>query len=277
MHKEKFKERIKKSIRILFIIMLVINLGFTPGFAADINEDTARENQFKVIGYYSGELFNEPVEKLQTDKLTHVIYAFLIPQEDGNLAALEKPDQLRELVEQAHNDGAKVYIALGGWSYQGKPLVTTFESVASSDEKRALLIKNICLLLKEYDLDGVEIDWEHPNQNSIENYEKLVVELRSALDKDGKELTAALNGAWSTTAGPEVSKLMTDTCLDSFNFINVMAYDMNNAEHSACGKDYPGDAPLCQTKLEAIQAPCGGELRICVYGLCGNGTAGILL
>ena len=232
MRKERFKEKIRKSIGFLLIMMLALNLGLTSGFAADSSEEAGKENQFKIVGYYSGALFNEPVEKLQTDKLTHIIYAFLIPKEDGNLVALEKPDQLRELVEQAHNDGAKVYIALGGWSYQGTPLVTAFESVAASDEKRALLINNVCLLLKEYGLDGVELDWEHPNQNSIGNYEKLVVELKSALDRDGKELTAALNGAWSTTAGPEVSKLMTDACLGSFSFINVMAYDMNNAEHS---------------------------------------------
>ena len=224
--------KINKRIGIFFVMLLVLNCGYTTSFAADTSEKAVEENQFKVIGYYSGALFNEPIEKLQTDKLTHVIYSFLIPQEDGSLVALEKPEQLKELVNQAHYDGAKVFISLGGWSYQGKPLVTVFESVASSQEKRALLIKNVCSLLKEYDLDGVELDWEHPSQNSIGDYEKLVVELKSSLDKDGKELTAALNGAWSTTAGPEVSKLMTDTCLDSFSFINVMAYDMNNAEHS---------------------------------------------
>lgn len=249
MHKTKiFTERARKGIKFLLALFLVINLGASSSFAADTGENTAAqiggdaaahiagnkatENQFKVIGYYSGSLFDEPIEKLQTDKLTHIIYAFLIPQEDGGLAPLEKPGQLKALVGQARRDGAEVLIALGGWSYQGQPLVTVFESVAASDEKRAMLVKNVCDFVKEYDLDGVELDWEHPNQTSIGNYEKLVVDLKTALDKEGKELTAALNGAWSTTAGPEVSKLMTDVCLESFNFINVMAYDMNNAEHS---------------------------------------------
>lgn len=229
---DNFSAKVKTRIGILLVIFLVINLGLAPSLAADTQGNTAKDNQFKVIGYYSGSLFNEPIEKLQTDKLTHIIYAFLIPQEDGSLIALEKPNQLTELVEQAHNDGAEVFIALGGWSYQGKPLVTVFESVAASDEKRDRLVKNICALVKEYELDGVELDWEHPSQSSIGDYEKLVVDLKAALDKEGKELTAALNGAWSTTAGPEVSKLMTDVCLESFSFINVMAYDMNNAEHS---------------------------------------------
>lgn len=230
--KEDIISRIRKTIGVILALLLLVNLGFTSSFAAETGDKAEKNSGFRVVGYYSGSLFNEPVEKLQTDKLTHIIYAFLIPREDGGLVPLEKPEQLRELVAQAHNDGAKVLIALGGWSYQGKPLVSVFESVAASDEKRALLVKNVCSLVKEYGLDGVELDWEHPNQSSIGNYEKLVVDLKADLDNDGKELTAALNGAWSTTAGPEVSKLMTDACLDSFSFINVMAYDMNNAEHS---------------------------------------------
>lgn len=216
----------------LTVFLLILALYTSTCFAVDTGKNEIKERQFKVIGYYSGDLFNEPVEKLQTDKLTHVIYAFLIPKEDGTLVDLEKPEQLRELTEKAHQDGAKVFIALGGWSYKGKPLVSVFETVAASREKREILIDNICSLVTEYDLDGVEVDWEHPNANTIGDYEQLILELKAALDLVGKELTAALNGAWSTTAGPEVSKLLTDTCLEKFDFINVMAYDMNNENHS---------------------------------------------
>lgn len=223
--------KLKKSILYVIIFVLIAGLSLSPCFG-DQSSTGTEESRFKVVGYYSGSLFDEPISSLQTDKLTHVIYAFLIPQADGSLVPLEKPNQLRELTAQAHRDGAEVFIALGGWSYQGKPLVSVFETVAASDETRAALVKNACAFIQEYQLDGLELDWEHPNQGSIGNYEKLVVDLKAALNKEGKELTAALNGAWSTTAGPEVSKLMTDTCLDSFNFINVMAYDMNNAEHS---------------------------------------------
>lgn len=217
---------------IAIMLVLTLTLGTLSCFAENAMKDEMEENQFKVVGYYSGDLFHEAVEKLQTDKLTHVIYAFLIPKEDGTLEDLEKPEQLKELVVQAHQDNAKVFIALGGWSYKGKPLVSVFETIAESKEKRNLLIKNICTLVEEYNLDGVELDWEHPNSKTIGDYERLVIELKAALDEEGKELTAALNGAWSTTAGPEVSQLITDNCLESFNFINVMAYDMNNENHS---------------------------------------------
>lgn len=80
--------------------------------------------------------------------------------------------------------------------------------------------------------DGVEIDWEHPNADTVKIYEALVKELGEALKGMGKEFTAALNGAWSSAQGPEPSMVVSDECLSYFDFINVMAYDMNNAAHS---------------------------------------------
>lgn len=216
-----------KVILYVFIIMMVLGIPIL-GFAGE----SSVSDDFKIVGYYSGDLFNEPVEKLQTNKMTHIMYAFLIPNEDGTVKPLNKPDQLASVVSKAHSDGCKVYIALGGWSYEGKPIVGTFEKVAADSNLRAKLIESVVNFTIENKLDGVEIDWEHPNANSIGNYEKLVVELSKALQSKEKYLTAAVNGAWSTTAGPEVSKLMTDKCLESFEFVNVMAYDMNNEEHS---------------------------------------------
>lgn len=220
----------KKLAYILIAAIILTSLYAIPVFAEQGKTEHTRE--FKVIGYYSGDLFDEPVENLQTDKLTHVIYAFLIPKSDGTLVELSKPEQLRSIVEQSKRDGAKVFVAVGGWSYEGKPLQPVFEQVAASDGTRKLLIENICAFAEEYNLDGVELDWEHPNKNTIADYEKLAVELSAALKLMGKETTAALNGAWSSTAGPEPSMVLTDECLKSFSFINVMAYDTNNTDHS---------------------------------------------
>ena len=192
----------------------------------------AGEDDFKVIGYYSGDLFDNPINDLQVEKMTHIMYAFLKPNIDGTCIALEKPEQLRAVVEKAHDADTKVFIALGGWSHNGVPLVTTFEAIAASDELRAKLVKEVIEVVREYDLDGVELDWEHPSASSAASYEKLVLDLREALLKEGKGLTAALNGAWSTTAGPETSNYISDACLSAFDFISIMCYDMNNADHS---------------------------------------------
>jgi GH18 family chitinase len=218
----------------LLTIALFASSGLPAGFSAEIREaaDDAPARRFKVVGYYSGDLFQEPVERLQTDKLTHVVYAFLIPTLQGGLEPLQDPAELRMLVEQAHADGAQVIAALGGWSYAGHPLAPVFESLAASAETRGQLVEHVRQLVREYGLDGVELDWEHPNAQTIGLYEQLVLDMRAAMRAEGKLLTAALNGAWSGTEGPEASRVVTEACLESFDFVNVMAYDMNNGEHS---------------------------------------------
>lgn len=216
----------KKLIYIIIAALLLPTTAFAAEQAGDGRGD------FKVVGYYCGDVFNEPLENLQTDKLTHLIYGFLIPQEDGSLIELKNLEKLKDIVIKAHNDGAKVFVAVGGWSYEGKPLQPVFEEAAASDEARKLLVENIIEFVEEYNLDGVDLDWEHPSKDSIEVFEKFTVELSNALKLKNKELTAALNGAWSKTAGPEPSMVLTDECLKSFSFINVMAYDASNTEHS---------------------------------------------
>ena len=189
-------------------------------------------DNFRIIGYYSGDLFDEPLENMQTDKLTHIMYAFLIPQKDGTCVPFENPDKVKALIEKAHKDGCKVYIAVGGWSYKDVPLVTTFETVSETDSLRQKLVESIMDIVEEYGFDGVELDWEYPSKASEKNYEKLILELAEKLENKGKHITAALNGAWSATQGPEVSNYVSEACLNAFEFINVMSYDMNNEQHS---------------------------------------------
>lgn len=228
----------ERALRIMGrVIRIIITIGFIllilPGTTVgSFAEESPREPDFRVIGYYSADLFDEPAEHLQTDKLTHVMYAFLIPQADGSCLPPPKPNQLRAVVEQAHRDGAEVFAALGGWSYNGVPLASTFETVTADENLRKELVNSVMEVVAEYDLDGVELDWEYPTEQSAGNYEKLVLELSAALEARGKHLTAALNGAWSKTEGPAVSGLVSEKCLDAFQFISVMSYDMNNEQHS---------------------------------------------
>lgn len=201
-----------------------------------VNERPVEENKdmndFKVVGYYSGDLFDEPVERLQTDKLTHIMYAFAIPERDGTIHELKRPEQLKEIAAKAHRDGAEVFISLGGWLYEGEPLEPVFKEIASSDEKRNKFIYSVCAMVEQYELDGVELDWEHPNKSTAADYERLVIEMSDALIERGKTLTAALNGSWYEDWAAEDTSVITEKALNRFSFISVMAYDMNEADHS---------------------------------------------
>lgn len=221
----------KKYILLMMAIMLALVLCAASLYNNTHSKKTVSEG-FKVVGYYSGDLFNEPVERLQTDKLTHIMYSFIIPKTDGTLHNLKNPNQLTELVQKAHRDGAQVFISLGGWSYEGEPLEPVFRELAKSGIKRKTFIDNVCKMVEEYSLDGVELDWEHPNKSTAGDYERLVIEMSDALEKQGRELTAALNGSWYEDWAAEDTSVITEECLKRFSFINVMSYDMNNADHS---------------------------------------------
>lgn len=201
-----------------FVILLSMMLGNLP---AGYGQSEGRAS-FKVVGYCS-ELFNDPVEALPLNQLTHVIYAFLIPGADGSLIGVEKPEKLKALVAAAHAKGVKVTIAVGGWSYKNVPLQGNFEKLAGDVQTRKLFVRNTLQFLKAYDLDGLDLDWEYPT--APEPYEALVRDLKTALAAEGMTLSAALNGAWSDTGAPLVSSFVSDTCLASFDTINIMAYD----------------------------------------------------
>lgn len=212
-------------LRRFILLMTICILSFTF-FMSTIVISAQGTKELRVVGYCS-EVFNDSVDTIQFDKLTHITYAFLIPKEDGSLFAIEKPDKLKELVKKSHQNNVKVLIAVGGWSYKNIPLSSTFEKIAASAEARKKLEDNISNFIDEYQLEGVEIDWEYPTLGqSSQNYEKLILELRQRMNAKGKYLTAAVAGSWSETEGTAVSEAITSNCLNAFDWINIMAYDL---------------------------------------------------
>ena len=46
--------------------------------------------------------------------LTHIIYSFAIPTAEGGLRPLENADTAKQIIQEAHNAGRKVLLAIGG-------------------------------------------------------------------------------------------------------------------------------------------------------------------
>jgi GH18 family chitinase len=65
--------------------------------------------------------------------------------------------QLSELVTAAHSNGVKVSISVGGWTGCIKYSAT----VASETNRQAFIAWNVAQI-KNYNLDGVDLDWEYP-------------------------------------------------------------------------------------------------------------------
>lgn len=177
---------------------------------------------FRIIGYVTD--WDVNVGQIQFDKLTHINYAFLIPNADGTLAPLANEAKLTEVVTQAHAQGVKVLISVGGWDWDDE-----FEMLAAHPQSRATFASELDQFVQTHDLDGADIDWEYPGpgQASAENFVALMQELEVVLKPQGKLLTAAVIAAGPTGEGvlPEA--------LATMDFVNLMAYDGPGTNHAS--------------------------------------------
>jgi chitinase len=67
-------------------------------------------------------------------------------------------------------------IAIGGSAQS-----TRFGQMAQKDADRITFVNSVVEFLKEYNFDGVMIDWQYPQQNDSDNYVKLLGELHEKL------------------------------------------------------------------------------------------------
>ena len=176
--------------------------------------------QFRVIGYMPS--WSGDVNTVQYSKLTHINYAFLLPTASGGLQALDNASKLQSLVSLAHANGVKVMISVGGWNNGDD---SGFESLAGNSSYRSAFVTNMMNFVAQYNLDGVDIDWEYPDAGtSANNYVSLMTALATSLHAQGKLLTAAVVG----TGGDGVLS----SVFSQVDFLNLMAYDYNNYDHS---------------------------------------------
>gem|GEM_PF-256099 len=177
-------------------------------------------SDFKVVGYMPS--WSGSVNTVQYSKLTHINYAFLLPTATGDLQSIENPSKLQSLVSTAHANGVKVLISVGGWN-DGDD--SGFESLAANSAYRNNFVNNMISFVNQYGLDGVDIDWEYPdNGASANNYVTLMQQLSTAMHSRGKMLTAAVIGANGGSISSSVFPLV--------DYLMLMAYDQNNFQHS---------------------------------------------
>ena len=175
---------------------------------------------FKVIAYFPAS--SGDANTLAYDKMTHVNYSFLLPEPNGDLKAINDK-KLRQLVTNAHAYGVKALIAVGGW---GKSTDEAFASLAENSNYRSNFVSNMINFVELYNLDGVDMDWEFPNNEEVPNFKLLMQELDVALSARGKLLSAAVSKRDATNA------FDTDV-IATVDYLNLMVYDQRPPPHSS--------------------------------------------
>ncbi|MHA6480821.1 glycosyl hydrolase family 18 protein [Paenibacillus sp. strain BS8-2] len=133
------------------------------------------------------------------------------------------------------NPHLKLLVSVGGWSWSNN-----FSHVAASEVTRRAMANSAVDFMREYGLDGLDIDWEYPieggeegNAHSPEdtvNFTLLMKTIREAFDAAGSEdgkyylLTIASGQGDNFVANADLAH--SSAYLD---FINIMAYDYSGS------------------------------------------------
>jgi chitinase len=176
---------------------------------------TTLPNGFKSVGYLPS--WAGSVNAVQYAKLTHVNYAFALPNANGTLQAIPDPGKLSSLVTLAHGNGVRVSLAIGGWN-DGND--SAFEALAANATSRTTFVNAVVSAVDQYRLDGIDIDWEYPDPGaSAANFTALMGQLSTALHSRGKLLTAAVVSGGGTAEGVQTA------VFGHVDWLNIMAYD----------------------------------------------------
>ncbi|MEU4679327.1 glycosyl hydrolase family 18 protein [Micromonospora sp. NPDC023737] len=196
-------------------LLALTTVGATLALSPATASAAVLPNNFKSVGYMPS--WSGNVTSVQYSKLTHINYAFVLPNSNGTLRAVENPSKLSQLVSLGHSNNVKVSIAIGGWN-DGDD--SAFEALAANSGSRTTFVNSVVSFVNQYNLDGVDMDWEYPDPGaSANNYSLLMQQLSNALRPQGKLLTAAV-----VSEGYYVQGVPT-AVFGYVDWLNIMAYD----------------------------------------------------
>ena len=155
--------------------------------------------------------------------MTHINYAFGHVNKTFDGCEVQNEPFLRQVVAlKQQNPKLKVMLSVGGWT-RGN-----FSEMAADARCRMSFAKDCGRIVKEYGLDGIDIDWEYPTSNEAgissspddtKNFTLLMRDLRKVLGKQ-KLVTCATIADGLYIDFPK--------CIKYMDFVNIMAYDVAN-------------------------------------------------
>ena len=196
--------------RLLYLcIVILVSCSKDDSFEEEI---MTVDKSARVVGYLPSYRFDSN-EKIDYCKLTHLNLAFANPGSNGKLII----NDFSGVVVRARNENnnIKIYISIGG-GYLTDEQASIWSNSIDIKDNRPIIINEIVNFVVDNSLDGVDVDLEW--QYVTSGYSDFVIELKSALSAKGKSMTAALPG---TTKFDNI----TQEALQTFDFINIMAYD----------------------------------------------------
>ena len=231
-----------------------------------------QEQPKKIVAAYvtsEGESLPDP------SVLTHINYAFGHVDSTFDKVRIAREERLREISAlKSQYPDLKVSLSIGGWGSGN------FSEMAADEQKRLSFAKDCKRIVDEYNLDGIDIDWEYPTSDAAgiscspddkANYTLLMRDIREAIGPD-KLLTLA-----SSYTARYIDFRAIDPYID---FVNIMAYDMGKPPYHNAAL-YPSEmtrkGASCEESLAAhIAAGVPTEKIVLGIPFYGHGADSIL-
>jgi chitinase len=182
--------------------------------------------------------------------ITHINYAFanIIDGEavfdttkiDGKRLTPDDIIKLNSL--KSVNPDLKVLVSVGGWTWS-----KGFSDAALTAESRLKFAKSCAVFVEKYNLDGIDLDWEYPNQigagnthraEDVRNFTLMLKAVREQLDKLSEKEGKGNHYLLAIATGADkayVDNAEMNEIHKYIDFLNIMTYDFYNGLHKVTG------------------------------------------
>lgn len=188
--------------------------------------------------------------------ITHGIFAFADVHSDGSVSI--PSDRLPKLIQMLYSrselqlvgHSLNVLVSIGGSDN------SQHFSRYTRDDSSDVLVRSVTDLINEFNLDGVEVDWQEVEAGDKENYVRFVRKLRTHMDQLRTKRNRASNYILTITT-PVDEKQLEDAfdlpeLSKSVDWFNLMTHDFNYFKESD-GKSFLGSP---------VFSPLGSKLSI---------------
>lgn len=165
------------------------------------------------------------------NSLDIIYYSFFVPDASGNVT-IQNVDYIEEVKKLKEYD-VRVIACVNG---VGSTTSQALKTITASSTLRKTFINNLMNLVEQYNLDGVDIDWEAVNSSIKPVASQLNLLIKELKEEMTKRTDAGGSPYFLSIAVPASSY---GTATDRFDFptlnkyvdyINIMSYDLNNSD-----------------------------------------------
>ncbi|KAK6987473.1 chitin-binding type-1 domain-containing protein [Favolaschia claudopus] len=212
------------------------------------------------IGYYEGWAASRSCsytpEMISADTLTHINFAFALISDSFTITEMSPGDAalwIRTTALKKNNVALKVFLSIGGWSFNDPPTSQIFSQLVGSDANTATFIASALNTLQAYGFDGIDVDWEYPaafdrggSPADKANYVTFMSKVKAAFGPRNYGLTFTAPSSYWYLQHFDLPGLM-----QYADWVNVMTYDLHGTWDGV--DPYIGSIVLAHTNLTEIQ------------------------